>query len=305
MPRVLLFAALLLTVSLFVVATACAQDSVDSDKQLAFADELFSEGDYFRAISEYKRFMFFFSDDQRVERAFFHIGESYYKAGKWEDAIATLNQFIERYPDSKFKNSAFYLIGLSEKNLKRYKESLTTFEQVIARDKGSLRDQSLYQTALVHVERHDWQAAIASFNRIPTDSPLAESARTFSSGLSRVGDIPQKSPYVAGALAAVLPGSGHVYTERYRDAGVAFLLNGAFIWAAVELFKKEEYVTGGIVTFFELGWYTGNIYSAITSAYKYNERKKEDFLKELQQRSFLSVTYDHDHGRFVKLSIIF
>jgi hypothetical protein len=52
------------------------------------------------------------------------------------------------------------------------------------------------------------------------------------SSLGYIDDIQQKSPAVAGTLAAILPGAGHLYTERPRVALVAFLLNVAFIVSA-------------------------------------------------------------------------
>ena len=115
-------------------------------------------------------------------------------------------------------------------------------------------------------------------------------------GLENIGNIPHKSPAVAGTLAAIVPGAGHLYTQRRRDALVAFLLNGVFIWSAVELFDDEKYVTGGIVTFFELGWYTGNIYSAVSSAHKFNKRTKKDFLQGLRDRVNLSYLHDRDNA---------
>ena len=77
-------------------------------------------------------------------------------------------------------------------------------------------------------------------------------------GLAERDHLPKKTPGTAGILAAVIPGAGHLYTERQQDALVAFLLNGAFIWGAVELFRHDNYVAGGILTFFEFGWYGGN-----------------------------------------------
>jgi hypothetical protein len=73
---------------------------------------------------------------------------------------------------------------------------------------------------------------------------------------------------MAGILAAVLPGAGHLYTDRPGDALVAFLLNGAFIWAAVELFRHENYVTG-------------NIYDAVNSAYEYNKSDKDNLIRQM------------------------
>ena len=98
----------------------------------------------------------------------------------------------------------------------------------------------------------------------------------------------------------------HVLVEDFCDALVAFLLNGVFIWSAVELFNDEKYVTGGIVTFFELGWYSGNIYSAVSSAHKFNKRTKKDFLQGLRDRVNLSYLHDGDNAcNYLMLSMKF
>ncbi len=98
-----------------------------------------------------------------------------------------------------------------------------------------------------------------------------------------------KIPATAGILAAVLPGAGHLYSERYRDAAIAFVLNAAFIWGMVEAFEHENYVVGGILTFFELGWYSGNIYSAVSGAHKYNRNKKKEYLDLLEKEDRFAV----------------
>lgn len=120
-------------------------------------------------------------------------------------------------------------------------------------------------------------------------SKLYPKSDYFAQGLDRIQEIPQKSPATAGALAAIVPGSGHLYCERYRDAAIAFVLNGAFIWGMVEAFEQNNYVVGGILTFFELGWYSGNIYSAVASAHKYNQRKKQEYLDYLEKSGVFSL----------------
>ncbi|MEN6463803.1 MAG: tetratricopeptide repeat protein [Syntrophaceae bacterium] len=277
----------------------------DPEKQFSFAESLFEQGDFFRAITEYKRFIFFYPEDELVEDSYFRIGESYFHAGRWEETITSLDDFLNEFPESDLADAALFIRATAQKNLKRYDEALTSFDQIIKRGIEPYRDQAIYQSALVYVARNDWEKAKSVFSMMPGSSPLYPAAKTFSSGLEKINEVPSKSPVVAGTLAAVLPGSGHVYTERYRDAAIAFLLNGAFIWSAVELFRKDEYVTGGIVTFFELGWYSGNIYSAVSSAHKYNERSKGEYIKELQERSALSISYSPDFGRFLKLSFSF
>jgi tetratricopeptide (TPR) repeat protein len=289
--------AFLLTLVVFHVtgnseAGAGAGEPVENAKIFEFAERLFEEEDYFRAITEYKRFIFLTPESELTETCYFRICESYFGAGRWQDAIDSLDKFLALYPKSRLSHDALLLKGRAEKYLKRYHEALSSFERVISLNSGPLRDKAYFESALVYVELENWVMARESFSHIPEGSVLYPKAWIFSSGLEDVDGIPHKSPAVAGTLAAILPGSGHLYTERPRDALVAFLLNAAFIWAAVELFQDDNYVAGGVVTFFELGWYTGNIYSAVGSAHKYNRRAKNEFIHTLKERSNVSYYFD-------------
>jgi hypothetical protein len=51
---------------------------------------------------------------------------------------------------------------------------------------------------------------------------------------------------------------------------------------------------GGILTFFELGLYSGNIYSAVNCAHKYNKNQEKDFLRYLKQHSVLKASVGRD-----------
>ncbi|MEI8173059.1 MAG: tetratricopeptide repeat protein [Deltaproteobacteria bacterium] len=263
-----------------------------STRQFSFAEALLTEGDYYRAITEFKRFVFFFPQDALVEKSTFRIAESYYKAKRWAEAVEAFSAFSTKYPQSLMTANALYFKGLAEKELKRYQDALLTFQEIIRAKSKDYADKAIYQTALVLIEMGEWQRSMQTFSLIPQGSPLSSSAHIISSGLERMDDIPQKSPAIAGTLASILPGAGHFYTERYRDALVAFLLNGAFIWGAVELFQHDNPVAGGIVTFFEIGWYVGNIYSAVNSAHQYNRRAKEEFIQRLKVMNAISFSHD-------------
>ncbi len=278
----------------------------DIERQFGYAENLFKEGDFYRAITEYKRFIFFFPEEKKTEKCYFRIGESYFKAKKWAEAVEAMEVFIAGFPFSSMLNDALYLKGMAEKNLKKYDDALSTFGKIMKTSSGEYRNKVIYQNALVLVDMEEWKRASEAFSKISEESILSSRARIFSSGLDNIDNLPRKSPATAGVLAAIIPGTGHLYTERPRDALVAFLLNGAFIWAAVELFDDENYVAGGVVTFFELGWYTGNIYSAVSSAHKYNKRLKEEFLQNLSNKCSLSYYYDNkSSSNYLILSMSF
>ncbi|MEE9610697.1 MAG: hypothetical protein V3W19_05565, partial [Desulfatiglandales bacterium] len=96
----------------------------------------------------------------------------------------------------------------------------------------------------------------------------------------------------------------HVYSNRYKDGLAAFLLNGLFILAAVEAFDEDLNVLGGMLIFLELGWYTGNIYSAVNTAHKYNRKARNDFRRSLPDRLNLNLFTTRD-GLGVALKIDF
>jgi hypothetical protein len=96
--------------------------------------------------------------------------------------------------------------------------------------------------------------------------------------------IPRRDPWVAAGLAAVLPGSGHLYAGRMKDALTSFLLNGAFIAGATVAIRKGYPITGGILSFFELGWYLGGITTAAEGAQRFNRDQETRWLDRLGDR---------------------
>ncbi len=102
------------------------------------------------------------------------------------------------------------------------------------------------------------------------------------SGLDRTGDIPRKSPGIAGFLA-VVPGAGYLYCERPRDALVSFIINGGLIYSAIRSFRRDDYALGGVVSFVGFGFYAGSIHGSVASAHKYNRAWKRRFIEDLKK----------------------
>lgn len=51
---------------------------------------------------------------------------------------------------------------------------------------------------------------------------------------------------------------------------------------------------GGILLFFEAGWYGGNIYNAVNNAHKYNRRQQARAKAKLHQRFGLQLGWQND-----------
>jgi len=263
---------------------------VDSQLQMGLGDYFFQEGDYYRAITEYKRFLFFFPQNVRAAEAHWKIARSFFHGKKWDESLSASNDLIKKFPFSPYKAEALLLSGLCLKEKKDYSRARLFFGR--AREEAAdvtLADEAQWQIAATYLKEEKWKEASVEYKKIRENSKLYPQSDHLAQGLDRIQEIPQKFPATAGTLAAIVPGSGHLYCERYRDAAIAFLLNGAFIWGMVEAFDQKSYVVGGILTFFELGWYSGNIYSAVSSAHKYNQKKKQEYIDHLQKVGGLSL----------------
>lgn len=263
---------------------------VDEKLQMELGDYFFKEGDYYRAITEYQRFRFFFPQSLRVEEAMWKIAQSYYNGKKWDEAIPASDALMQKYPSSSWLAEALILKGLSLQKKKDFSRARDSFRKVRAiAGREALAAEAQWQIARTYLQEEKWKEAAVEFRKIDRNSKLYPKGEHWAKSLDRIDEIPQKSPATAGILAAVLPGAGHFYCGRYRDATIAFFLNGAFIWGMVEAFEHKNYVVGGILTFFELGWYSGNIYSAVSSAHKFNRKMKQEYLKYVEKENRLSL----------------
>jgi len=262
---------------------------IGEELQMELADHFFKEGDYYRAITEYKRFLFFFPQSGRAEEALGKVAKSYFNGQKWDETLSACDDWLKKFPASSRAAEAYFLKGLALVEKKDFSQARFFLQKGQEHSPGTaLADEAQFQIARTYLKEERWREAADEFRKIHKTSKLYPKGEYWAIGLDRIQEVPQKSPAAAGVLAAILPGAGHVYCERYRDAAVAFLLNGAFIWGMIESFQHNNNVVGGILTFFELGWYSGNIYSAVASAHKYNKKERRQYLDELETGSNLS-----------------
>jgi len=260
----------------------CGQIVIDADQQFAYARGFMEKGDYAQAISEFKRFTHFFPDDRRNALAHELIGLCYLEGGKFDDARGVFAKLYRADPDSPEAKKALFLAGESYYKEGVYDKAEGFFDEVLKRyPSSSLRNKALYRLGWTRMQENRWREASRDFERVEPESPLFEKARRLSMESLKGEDLPYKDPTTAGVMAAVLPGLGHAYVSRYKDAVIALVLNGLFIWATVEAFNHDQNALGGILAFLEVGWYSGNIYSAVNVTHKWNRKVRDDFRKGL------------------------
>jgi len=263
---------------------------IDETLQMELADQFFKEGDFYGAIREYKRFLFFFPHSARAEEAQLKIAKSYSNENKWDEAISACDDLMKKFPASPLKAEAFLLKGFGFAGKRQYPQARFFFEKAQEVSPGTLiADEAQLRIARTYLKEEKWKEAAEEFRKVDKNSQLYPKGEHLAQGLDRIQEVPQKSPLAAGVLSALLPGAGQVYCERYGEAAIAFLLNAVFIWGMVASFEREDYVVGGILTFFELGWYSANIVNAVNRARKYNREKRLDYIDDLERGSHPST----------------
>lgn len=81
----------------------------------------------------------------------------------------------------------------------------------------------------------------------------------------------RKSPLLAGALNAFLPGAGYLYLGQHQSAFTSLCLNALFTASSAYFFKNHNLPAGILFASFEAGWYFGGILGAKENATYYNE----------------------------------
>lgn len=255
------------------------------DQLLTFADQLMREGEYFRAVTEYRRFLFTYPTSTHRAFAHFRIGIALYRGQRYDKAFTTFREVAERYPGTHYAEQAMLWQGESLMRQSQYTAAAQAYEELdktLQDDEG--RQQARYQLGWALLYQRQWQNASTQFQRVTSDSHLYQAAQILATEALNGSKIPRKSPSTAGILSGLLPGSGQLYIGRAGDALLAFFLNALFTAGIVETINQDKLAIAGILSFFEAGWYAGNIYSAVNGAHKHNRHATETFIRNLENR---------------------
>jgi TM2 domain-containing membrane protein YozV len=106
--------------------------------------------------------------------------------------------------------------------------------------------------------------------------------------IDRYPRLPKKSKTLAGAMSAIVPGSGYIYADHVGDGITAFIINGLFIAGTIVAISGEDYAVAAIVGGVGLPFYVGNIYGSANAAKKWNLAVK----RELRNKVFLTLDFN-------------
>jgi TolA-binding protein len=265
---------------------------LNADKQFEYAQDLFSAKDYLTAAVEFKRFVYFFPKDPRVESAMYRIGMCHFLGRHYREAISAFEKLTEQYFDTEYSIKSYYRISEAYINLKAFDQALIDLNNLVTiTHNEDARDEAYYRIGWIYIETASWDQARRYFSKISAKNRRKFKLEKLSAELEKETAIPKKDPKLAGFLS-IVPGAGYLYCGRYQDALIAFLLNGGLMYAAYESFDKGLSALGGVISFVEFGFYSGNIYGGVSSAHKYNRRKTGQFIQHLKNDVKVNLSAD-------------
>ncbi len=93
---------------------------------------------------------------------------------------------------------------------------------------------------------------------------------------STYDDQKYKSPFLAGVLSGIIPGTGRVYAKDYINGLMSLLFVASTSYQAIARFNKRgsKSVGGWIYAGIGTGFYLGNIYGSVRSAKQHNRKLK-------------------------------
>jgi len=263
---------------------AAAQES------LAFARYLYEYGEFSAAVVEARRAQFLTPDPTLKSRASLLIAFTKYRAGNYQGCIQEVTALLAETPEN------YNLLVLQGLALVKLGDGTgyRLVRQVAEADSPSAaaRERAVIALLWGALERAMWPSARYWLEQVPPESSLARQTERLTQKLMDAELLPSKKPALAGGLAAIIPGAGHLYCQRPRDAITALLLNGLFIWGTVECFAHDQEAAGIILGSLELTWYVGNVVSAVNVAHRYNQRQVHSYLEELSREGVTGEALD-------------
>lgn len=299
-------------------AVSVAPASQAALETLAFADHLFLDGDWYRAITEYRRFLFLVKGrHEQAPRAALAIGEALLRGEQWDAAGRQLDGVAQRTTVPEQRWTALFGAAKAYLADKRPELAKPRF-RVLVEDPDTpvaLREEARWLLAWGHFDAGELDTAHAIFSEIAqSEAPRAEAAAGVANALLERESLDEKNPVLAGALS-LIPGFGHFYLGRYGVGFTSLAWNGLFIFATVSAWLTGQWGLALVLTFFEIGWYAGGVFGAVAGAFRHNRdlirNWRDDVLarfgdgRELPEMHVFDHRTDAPPGALVRLGASF
>ncbi len=262
-----------------------ADAMIDKRNPLAFINHLINVQDYNGAMLEISREQFYRPNDALyLPKLICYRG--------LRNPLQTVFEYETVVPDSIRKLSRVnYQAALAYYELENNIDLRRTLNYGILHANDSLSYQKMYSLmALSYVKEDKYDSAQTAFKQAHQWSKDENLYSFNQSNLYELQTMKQKSPTLAKCLS-IIPGLGYLYTGHKGSALTSFLVNSLLGYATYTCFDKKNYGLGVICGFLNLSFYVGNLNGASRSALRYNQTKKNKYIKKFETHNQILLTY--------------
>lgn len=276
--------------------TPAEPDFSKPQTHLKLADAFADEGDYYRAITEYKKVIHLFPGYAKRDWVHFQIGRMYYEGGKFPQAKHELLPLTEG-KDARLKFLAYNFIALSYFENQEYSNARRVFGELTSEEAGKpySSDYMIYSAiAFAGDKKFAESLALMKDAKAATaaKASVAPQYETFFNSalpeLEKAAELSPKSTFWAVAFSILLPGSGHFFLREWDTGIVSLSLVGGAAFLAYDGFANDSAVQSILFTTFATGAYIGQAYSAYRTSRKYNDELGDSQNREIT-RAFRSL----------------
>ncbi len=304
----------------FIVNPAVGGSSVltiSAQQQLGLADNFFDQAEYDSAITEYRRFLYFFPDHAEADYASFQVALACFMRKDFEKALSLFEEICSIGFENRHAVEACFMSSRCYSSLGRQSPAVAVLKELSAAvDDIDVRDRAYYHIGWIYLEAGafldiaaisragEYFARISDKNRgVYKVGALAERLKLVET--DQEGPLmSRKNPDLAGGLA-LFPGAGYLYCGRYHDALMSFLFNGGLAYAAYEAFDSDLEALGVVIALVGSGFYAGSIYGSVSAAHKYNRKISRDFLNRLDDVRVDLLPAAKGEGAMVRVHVPF
>lgn len=255
---------------LFLLIVICVQISVCQNLNSIsnindFADYLYCTKDYVRAIEEYKKILNFHHEDSII----YKIACSYLNLNNYSEAE---EKFLKLNNSLLRKKSEIQLLKIKflKNDFNFFSNSADTSDKNFESEFKKLGLLSSLKNNL-------------KINKSFLDEFENGHRISLSNFIIEKDEMQLKSPFIAGVLSTLIPGSGKIYTSFYEDGIFSFIVVNLFGFLSYDNFSSNHSFRGWLFAAAASFFYAGNIYGSIASAQIYNSKMNLDFNSNLDR----------------------
>ncbi len=213
-----------------------------------YADSLYNQGDYFRAITEYKRLLFY--GIAKKKYIYYKIGECYEKMGDIRKALYFYGKYfyLEENPDTSFIYKYAFLFYRTDK----FDEGISLFKEL---KKSKKRD---YFLSYGYLKKND----LKNYLKYLPDKKLYRNEKLWK------------------IMSLFLPGVPQIFNRHITEGITSLLANSFSLYLIYKNYKRKDYFSLSISTVLFLRFYTGNFSSVSNYVREYNLKKIEKIVKK-------------------------